>query len=461
MHQHSQPFIPPRPYIPEDELSWFGFLKAVRTNALQIWPQRAYREDVLVQSFLGRVRFLLNTPAGIHRVLVDNTANYRRTPASIRILRPVVGEGLILSEGEAWRHQRRTIAPALAPRILPVLARHVVSTAEEAMTRLSAERAPVDLLTALQLLTLEIAARSMFSLEMQRYGAALRRLMARFAVSLARPYLFDMLLPAQIPTLRDFARMRFRAAWVALMDEIVAARLAAGASESPRDLFDVLYAARDPQTGAGFSRAQLRDQMATMIVAGHETTALALFWSMYLLASAPAEQERVLEEARIVALTPESAADALAKLPYTRAVVSEALRLYPPAYLIARVAIKADAVDETEIPRGSLVMMAPWVLHRHAALWSNPDAFDPSRFLGEGQPVPRLGYLPFGAGPRVCVGAQFALSEATLVLAMLIRRFQISLADTRPVLPVAVITTQPDHPAPFRLQERDQVASVL
>jgi unspecific monooxygenase len=301
----------------------------------------------------------------------------------------------------------------------------------------------------------------MFSLEMQRYGAALRRLMARFAVSLARPYLFDMLLPAQIPTLRDFARMRFRAAWVALMDEIVAARLAAGASESPRDLFDVLYAARDPQTGAGFSRAQLRDQMATMIVAGHETTALALFWSMYLLASAPAEQERVLEEARIVALTPESAADALAKLPYTRAVVSEALRLYPPAYLIARVAIKADAVDETEIPRGSLVMMAPWVLHRHAALWSNPDAFDPSRFLGEGQPVPRLGYLPFGAGPRVCVGAQFALSEATLVLAMLIRRFQISLADTRPVLPVAVITTQPDHPAPFRLQERDQVASVL
>ena len=458
MHQHqAQPFIPPRPHIPADELSWYGFLKAVRTNALQIWPQRAYREDVLVQSFLGRTRFLLNTPAGIQRVLVENTANYRRTPASIRILRPVVGEGLILSEGEAWRHQRRTIAPALAPRILPVLARHVVSTAEEAMTRLAAEGEPIDLLAVLQLLTLEIAARSMFSLEMQRYGAALRRLIARFAVSLARPYLFDMLLPAKILTLRDFARRRFRADWVALMDEIVAARLAAEGSESPRDLFDVLYAARDPQTGAAFSRAQLRDQMATLIVAGHETTALALFWSMYLLASVPVEQERVLQEARAVALTPESAADALAKLPYTRAVVSEALRLYPPAYLIARVAIGADAVGETEIPRGSLVMVAPWVLHRHAALWRHPDAFEPSRFLGDEQPAPRLAYLPFGAGPRVCVGAQFALSEATLVLAMLIRRFQVSLADTRPVLPVAVITTQPDHPAPFRLRERDKI----
>ena len=260
MHQHqAQAFIPPRPYIPADELSWYGFLKAVRTNALQIWPQRAYREDVLVQSFLGRTRFLLNTPAGIQRVLVENTANYRRTPASIRILRPVVGEGLILSEGEAWRHQRRTIAPALAPRILPVLARHVVSTAEEAMVRLAAEREPVDLLAVLQLLTLEIAARSMFSLEMQRYGAALRRLIARFAVSLARPYLFDMLLPAKIPTLRDFARMRFRADWVALMDEIIAARLAAEASESPaRSLRRALCRARSTNGCSVLARAAAR-----------------------------------------------------------------------------------------------------------------------------------------------------------------------------------------------------------
>jgi unspecific monooxygenase len=453
LHEAS-PFAPPLPPIPENELSWYGFLKAVRTNALEIWPKRAYREDVLVQSFLGRTRILLNTPAAIQRVLVENTANYRRTPASIRILRPVVGEGLILSEGDAWRHQRRTIAPALTPRIVPVLARHVIEAADEAIARLAAEHGPVDLLAAVQLLTLEIAARSMFSLEMQRYGAALRRLMAQFAVRLARPYLFDMLLPATIPTLRDLARMRFRGRWVALMDEIIAARLAAEASESPRDLFDVLLAARDPQTGAAFSRAQLRDQVATMIVAGHETTALTVFWSMFLLASAPAEQERVFAEACAIELTVKNAAEALPELPYTRAVVSEALRLYPPAYLIARVAIRADAVGDARIPRGTLVMISPWVLHRHVALWSNPDAFEPSRFLGDGQPAPRLAYLPFGAGPRVCVGATFALAEATLVLATLIRHFQVSLADARPVLPMAVITTQPDHPAPFHLRKR-------
>jgi cytochrome P450 len=456
LHQPFQPplFVPPRPPIPDGDLSWYQFLKAVRTNALQIWPHAAYRDDVLAQSFFGRRRLLLNTPAAIHRVLVENTNGYRRTPASIRILRAVVGDGLILSEGEEWRHQRRTIAPALAPRITPVLARHVVDATEPALARLAAERGPIDLLAAVQLLTLDIAARSMFSLEMLRYGAPLRRLIAEFAAHLARPHLLDMLLPAQIPTLQDWMRKRFRARWVALMDEIVGARQNAPESEKPRDLFDVLRAARDPQTGAAFSQAQLRDQMATMIVAGHETTALTLFWSLYLLASVPAEQERVFQEVRAVALTPEGAADALRRLPYTRAVISEALRLYPPAFLIARVAIADDAVGSVHIRRGSLIMISPWVLHRHIGLWSNADAFDPSRFVGDAQPAHRFAYLPFGAGPRVCVGAHFAITEAMLVLAMLIRRFEVSLADTRPVLPMAVITTQPDHPAPFQLRAR-------
>jgi len=253
--------------------------------------------------------------------------------------------------------------------------------------------------------------------------------------------------------------MRFRARWVDLMDEIVAARLAAPAldaasADKPRDLFDMLLAARDPETGAAFTRAQLRDQMATMIVAGHETTALTLFWSLYLLASAPAEQERVAAEVRGVDLQPDAAGRALAKLPYTKAVVNEALRLYPPAFALARMAIAADRVGDVAIPRGALVMMSPWVLHRHVRLWNDPDAFDPSRFLGDAPPAHRFAYMPFGAGPRVCVGAQLALTEACLVLAKMIQRFDVALADTRPVLPVAVIVTQPDHAAPFRLRAR-------
>jgi unspecific monooxygenase len=453
LHQ-PPPFIPPRPSAPVGDLPWYRFLKAIRTNALEIFPQAAYQDDVVVQSFLGRKRFVLNSADAIAHLLIENIGNYRRTSATIRILRPIIGDGLFLSEGEDWRHQRRTIAPALAPRVMPMLGRHVVGAASETIARLTGTTGPVDILATTQFLALEVAARSMFSLEMQQYGAALRRQIGRYAKTLARPYLLDLTLPVTIPTLRDLARARFRAGWLRLMDEIMAARLSAPETDAPRDLFDLLRAARDPQTGAAFSHAQLRDQMTTMIVAGHETTALALFWAIYLLASAPAEQERVADEVRAIDFTPDNATDVLSKLPYTRAVVSETLRLYPPAFAITRAAIEADRIGTVEVPPGALVMVAPFVLHRHARLWRNPDAFEPARFLDDAAPAHRFAYLPFGVGPRVCVGAQFALTEAALVLAMLIKQFRITRAGTEPVLPVAVITTGPDHPALFRLQTR-------
>jgi cytochrome P450 len=454
-------FVPPRPAAPAKELGLYRFLIAVRTNALQIWSKSAYEQDVLVGFTLGRTRLLINAPDAIHRVLVENTANYCRTSATIRILRPIVGEGLLLSEGEDWRHQRRTIAPAMAPRVVPMMARHVSLATGETTAQIAvlAARGPVDILAAAQFLALEIAARSMFSLEMRQYGAALRRLITRFAGGLGRPYFLDLMLPAAIPTLRDLARRRFRSQWVALMDEIIEARLSAPQGDhpygKPRDLFDMLLAARDPETGEAFSRASLRDQMATMIVAGHETTALTLFWSLYLLASSPADQERVAAEVRAIDLGPDGAAEALTKLPYTKAVVSEALRLYPPAFAIARMAIGPDRLCDITVPRGALVMISPWVLHRHLRLWKDPDAFDPARFLGD-RPLPhRFAYMPFGAGPRICIGAQFALTEACLVLAMMIQRFHVSLADATPVRPVAVIVTQPDHAAPFHLRPRN------
>jgi cytochrome P450 len=448
-------FVPPRPPVPKAELGWYETFKTLRTNGLQMWPQQAYEADVLVQTFLGRQRFLLNAPDAIHHVLVGHADNYTRTPPSIRILRPIAGEGLLLSEGEAWRHQRRTIAPALAPRVVPLLARHVATATSDLIARLAAAGSDeVDMLAAMQFLALEIAARSMFSLEMRQYGAALRAMIARFGDRLARPSFFDMMLPLAIPTLQDFGRRRFRKEWIALMDEIIESRLQAPASESARDLFDLLLAARDPETGAAFSRDQLRDQMATMIVAGHETTALTLFWALYLLASAPIEQERIAQEVQSLDLAPEGTAVALTKLIYTRAVVDETLRIYPPAFIIVRKAIAPDRIGDLSIPAGSMVSAAPWVLHHHLKLWKDPDAFNPSRFLGEQPKAPRFAYLPFGAGPRVCVGAQFALAEASLVLAALVQRFEIALADERPVLPFAIVTTQPDHPAPFRLRAR-------
>jgi cytochrome P450 len=461
MNVHTPPFfVPPRPEPPAEDLSLLRFFAAMRTNAIQIWPKAAYEQDAHVGRGLltGRMRVLINTADAIHHVLVENTANYQRTAATIRILRPLVGDGLLLSEGDDWRHQRRTMAPAMAPRVVPMMARHVAAATGETLAQLTqtAARFPVDILAAVQFLALEIAARSMFSLEMRQYGAALRRHIMQFSASLGRPHFLDLVLPASIPTLRDFARMRFRSRWIAFMDEIIEARLRAPTADGkPRDLFDMLLAARDPETGEAFSRAQLRDQMATMIVAGHETTALTLFWSMYLLASSPADQERVAEEVRGIDLSPDGAADALARLPFTKAAVNESLRLYPPAFALARIANGPDKLGDVEAPRGSLIMISPWVLQRHRRLWKDPDAFNPSRFLGDAPLAHRFAYMPFGAGPRICIGAQLALTEACLVLAMLIQRFHVTLAGARPVLPAAVIVTQPDHPALFRLRPRN------
>jgi cytochrome P450 len=450
----STPFRDTRPEMPDRPLGWYGRLRSFRRNTLAAWPRQAYEQDWFEQAMFGRRLLLLNAPEAIRQVLVENAGNYRRSPAGIRILRPIVGQGLFLSEGEDWRFQRQTIAPALAPRVLPLFVPPIVGATEEAIARLAAEPGPVDLLAALQFLTLEIAGRTMFSLEMQQYGPALRALIRRFGQKLGRPYPLDLLLPARIPNLRDFARRRFRKDWLHLMDAMIAARGKLGPAETPRDLFDLMQAARHPETGRSFSHENLRDQLATVIVAGHETTALALFWSLYLLASAPEVQERLAAEVGGLDLGPGAAGAALPGLAYTRAVASEALRLYPPAYVIVRECIGGDNVPGIEIPPRALVMISPWVLHRHRKYWTDPDAFDPARFLPEAPPIPRLAYLPFGVGPRVCVGAQFALNETVLALALLIQRFRIERADSGAVHPIAVVTTQPDRAAQFRLTLR-------
>ena len=438
-------FTPPVPDIPDRPLPFLGFLRAVRSNAIRIWPRAAYDADILEQRFLLRPTALLNAPDAIRHVLVDNAANYRRSTASIRILRPMVGDGLLLSEGEAWKHQRRTIAPALAPRVLPILCRHVEDCAAEAVAALAARAgAPVDLLAAMQSLALDIAGRSMFSVEMGRFQAPLRQALLGYGERHARPRLFDMLLPPHIPSPGDLGRRRFRRQWMRLMDDVMAARLATPPGGEERDLFDLLRAARDPDTGAAFSPHQLRDQMATLMVAGHETTAVTLFWALYLLAHVPACQDRIAAEA----------GQPLAGLTVTRAVVQETLRLYPPAFTMARQAMAADAVDGLAIPAGMVVLIAPWVLHRHHRLWQDPDAFDPDRFLPDAPPPPRFAFLPFGAGPRICVGAQFALAEATIVLARLVTAFRVERCDDDPVIPTAIVTTQPDRRPPFRLVPR-------
>ena len=453
-------FIPARPAAPSSVPPWYWPVDVLRMDPLCVWPERAYEDHTYARNFLGLKRRLLNSPAAIRHVLVDNFGNYRRAPGSARVLRTLAGDGLLLAEGDEWKHQRRTIAPALTPRSVPVLARHAVTAAEETVAELrAAGDQPVDLLAAMQQLALEVAGRSMFSLEMGEHGPALRDYIVRFGERLGRASLIDMILPGTMSAPRDFARRRYHAQWMHLIDQIMESRMRTSATDAPRDLFDLLVAARDPDTGAPFTRPQLRDQVATMIAAGHETTGTTLFWSLYLLALAPWAQDRVAAEVRDIEIGAATVEQALPRLVYTRAVVSEALRLYPPAYTISRQAIGDDRVDGIDIPAGSQVVVMPWVLHRHRRLWKDPDVFDPTRFLPDAPQPDRFAYLPFSTGPRVCVGAAFAMAEAMLILAMLIQTFGVEFDDPDPILPVASVTLHPNRAGRFRLRPRDARAS--
>jgi cytochrome P450 len=453
------PALPRPPSTARERTQLEAFL-VLRRNPLELWGPAAYQRDVLYGRFLGREQIMLNDPDAIRHVLVANNENYGRNIGTKRVLQPVLGSGLFLAEGAAWRHQRRTVAPALAPRTMPILARHVVLATEEAETELDrvAGGRPVELLPHLQRLALTVAGRSMFSLEMAEFGAGMRALLMRYARRYAQPGFLDLLLPASVRSPLDIGRAAFRAEWLRFVDGLIDARErqaeGAPAERPPRDLFDLLAAARDPETGAGFSRAQLRDEVATLIIAGHETTAATLFWACYAAAKLPEHQERIAEEAAAADLSPGNAAAALKGLRYTRAHVDETLRLYPPAFLIVREALGPDTIAGRRIAPGTVVSVSPWVLHRHRRRWRNPDGFDPARFLPGAPPPDRYAYMPFGAGPRVCVGAQFALTEATLVLARLLRAFRIELFGSGTVVPRGFVTTQPDRPVRFLLTRR-------
>src|SRR5712671_5060277 len=294
-----RPLVPPSPPRASNDMTAIGRMAAMRVSPIGTWGQRAYEEDIIQGRFFGRSSFILNTPDAIRHVLVDNYENYTRTPAGIRVLRPMLGEGLLIAEGRAWRHQRRTLSPAFTPRAVSMLIPHMVAATDETIAKLNAASdAPVDLREAMQRMTLEIAGRTMFSFGMDRHGAALRDFVMEYGEQLARPHFLDLLLPLGWPSPQDLARARFRKRWTAFIGMLMAERRAAGKNEGApaRDLFDPMDAARDPETGEAFTDEQLGDQVATMILAGHETTATALFWSLYLLALDPATQEEVAAE---------------------------------------------------------------------------------------------------------------------------------------------------------------------
>ena len=452
-------FRPPAPTPHETPLGIVSLISTLRRNPLEIWTRAHYEQQVLVgRSALGE-RAIISDPAGVRRIFLDNSANYPKDSLQLRILRPALGNGLLTSSGEDWKSQRRSLAPLFTPRQVDAFASAMAESTRAGVARFAARRPghPIDMSEEMARLTLEILEHTLFSQGLGRDTSEFQRAVTKYFDTVGRLDPFDILgLPEFLPRL---GRLRGRATleWFAsAVDGIVTARraLIASGAEAPRDILTLLLEAQDPETGRGMKEEDLRANIVTFIGAGHETTANALTWTFYLLSQSPDWRAQVEAEAE-AQLDAGPIEDLSTRMPIARAVLEESLRLYPPAALLSRVALADDEIGGKTIRAGAVVTVAPFVLHRHHTLWSDPDLFDPTRFLGENRDrIDRYAYIPFGAGPRVCIGMGFAMQEAIIVLAHLTKSFRFDLAPGHVVRPIQRITLRPDGGMPMVVTPR-------
>jgi cytochrome P450 len=381
----------------------------------------------------GRDGIAVHHPDGVRQVLTNGRTFTRRTVA-FDVLTELIGEGLLTSDGDVWVRQRRTLQPLFTPRRVAGYADLMAAEAARVVAEPAAgPDGAVDLHRLMQRYTLRVVGRALFGDEVDDVVPDLQRLVPLMGdVDLARTMQLARL-PLTLPTPRNRRFVRVRDAMYAIVDRILARR---GARRTGDDLLSRLYAARDPETGEPLSAAEIRDQALVFLLAGHETTAGALTFTSHQLGRHPRIQDRVA-----------GGDDEL-----VRAAVLEGMRLFPPAYGTERCAAVDAEINGHRIPAGALVLVFPYVTHRHPAFWPEPDRFDPDRFTGD-HDRPRYAYFPFGGGARSCIGEHFALLEATILLRTLLARYRVDALDARlPLTPL--ITLRPAGPVRARLAAR-------
>jgi cytochrome P450 len=414
------------------------FLRRVREDQLSTLVPELFDQSLIYNRLLFLHSFLINKPEYIEHVLLTNHANYGKSHFLRRMLGPLLGDGLLISEGELWRRQRRIMAPAFHNRRIAEFAATFAACTELTLARWRTLTEPFDVASEMMGLTLNIIARTMFSADVSAEVEAVRRLMD-IAVN-QRPGVLDLLgFPEWLPRRQPAAYRRAIAEFEAVVSRILAARRADGIDRG--DLLSMLLAARDPETGSGMSDKQLRDEILTVFAAGHETTATALSWIWYLLAQHPEAEAQLHHELDSVLGGRTPTYSDLARLTWTRMVIEEAMRLYPPVHTIARTALGEDRIGGVRVPAGAILTINIYVTHRNPSLWPQPERFEPARFgPAEVAQRHRFAYLPFGGGPRICIGNSFAMAEAQVIVATIAQRYRVRLAPGHVVQPIGLIT---------------------
>jgi len=448
-------FLPAAPArLPKQASAWSALFGEASRNTVNWWTADSFRQPHTSRTLMGITYHAVSEPRAVQRVLLDNLANYPK-PGLLPRVAPLLADGLFGVDGPAWRSQRRLMAsvftPAATQEFLPIFTAVAGETADA-----WAARTPglIDVAVGSTRATFDVVSRALFSAEHGLTGGeAAEHVAAMLAQAGRAGFLAILGLGALDPSPAAQAGRRGEAFLTGRLAAFISARQAD--PSPPADfmtrLLDAFAADHPPKEAAKLALSNA----VTFLIAGHETTANALAWTLYLLSEQPQAQTWAAEEAREALAAGATPAEVLENLTYLRWVLEESLRLYPPAPRIERQALADDRLGDLQVRKGDYVGVWPWVLHRHEALWDNPDAFDPERFAPEARGrLHRFQYIPFGAGPRICIGAQFATAEALLILAEWLARFEFAPVPGRRVEVVSDLALRPKGGLPLRVSRR-------
>jgi len=445
--------IPPYP----TEKHWlFGSGYLLRTDAIkQIGFFNEKYGDIYSLSLPFNKIIIASHPAYARQVLTDNNKNYTKSLA-YQVVKLLLGNGILTSEGDFWRKQRRLIQPAFHKQKIAALATMMVQRIQQEADSLDAYAAgnqPVDIAGMMTSLTLDIISRAIFSA-----GVAKAPLIADL-ITLLNQYVTDKInqpfrLPASIPTPFNIGERRALETLDNIIYEIIDTRRRENTPKN--DLLSMLLEARDEETGEAMDNRQLRDEVMTIFIAGNETTANAMAWTLYLLSQHPQEEQKMMDEIdekMNSGLQP--GYDTMPAFAYVRQVIEESMRLYPPAWVVGRRAIDDDELGDYRVPRGTNVLIPIFFLHRSSLYWEQPERFMPERFAADKRSgIDKYVYFPFGAGPRMCIGNNFAMMEMQLILVLLYRRFRFRLPENFVVAPKALVSLRPANGMMMRVEKR-------
>ena len=440
----SENALPVRVPLATEPLGILGTLRAGRRNVLELIPEIATHAPI-ISNPRGKRWHMVMDPDALRRVLRDKVEDYPKSDVTKLMLAPAIGQSMFIAEGQDWLWQRRTAAPVFSHRNVANLAPVMTAAADRAADRFAATTGrAADAFDEMVTATFEVISDVTFSGGEGFDRDAVHKAIDAYIGQTAKISLLDVIgappwvpRPSRMlsgPGMRDMKRMA---------DATIDRRRADRSAKDIPDLLDLLMAGEDPKSGRKMTTEEIRDNLLTFIVAGHETTALTLSWALYLCAFDPAVQEAARAEAQSVLGTRSATAEDVPRLPFIRQVIDETLRLYPPAAFLSRTAQKNDELCGREVRRGDTVILPIYALHRHKKLWSDPDRFDPARFA-PGHKTDRFAFLPFGDGPRICIGANFAIQEAVIILATLLARFRFARIPGKDPKPVMILTLRPE-----------------